>query len=124
MIREVFGLNEELAESWMSFIGGLFSEHYLRITGQFDFAWATPSVGEGNAPYLGVIFWADYHLHVGLDVPVPPEEFGLVQPEACVVAGRHHVEGCGCGGPDGSRLSIAQINKAAIRIAHPIDVVP
>src|SRR5687768_6181672 len=99
IIREVLGLDKELAESRVSLVGGLPGKGNLRVAGQLQLVSPVAPVGKGHTPYLGIIFGANHYLHMRFYISVAPEELSLVQSEGCPVTCRWRSQWRGSGGP-------------------------
>ena len=75
LLREGFGLNEELVEGRMLAVGVVGRHGEFNIAGEIETAGAVRPVDQGNPPNLRVIFRRDDHLGFGVQpVVVTPED--------------------------------------------------
>jgi hypothetical protein len=67
---QVFALDKELVERWMTPVGRLGREHNLTVAGEHQPAGMATVTGQGDAPNLDVVVGRDCDLHPQRDVVV------------------------------------------------------
>ena len=119
-VRQVLGLDEQLAEGRVRHVVFLPPEHDLRVARDLDLPRLSTLVGEREASNFHVLFGRDHHLELRLDAIVGAAKHrALVRERDQVVFG---FLGNGLVGrrPEPARADVAQVDEIAAGVGGPI----
>ena len=122
-LRQVFRLDEELAEGRVGQVVGRRGQDDLDVARDLDFAGAVADVGHGQPPHLDVVLGRDGDVELGPDVFVAALEGGLLRQEGGHVFLGLLVDRMISGRPDRSAPHVTQVDELAARIAGGVRAV-
>ena len=114
------GLDEELAQRGVGDVLGDGAQAQLDVARQLDLARAVAPVGQRDAPYLGVVPRSDSDFETRGDFVVQALEDRLLGQELDQVTLRLLGRGLVGGGPDGSRVDVAQVEELASGVGRTV----
>ena len=119
-VRQVLGLDEQLAERRVREVVGGGHEDDLRVAGDVDLPDARAVVAHREPPHFDVVFRRHRDVEVRREVVVAPPEARPIGGERDGVVVRLPARRLIGGGPDGAAANVAQVDELPVRVARGV----